>query len=290
MAIISDDEEADRELGKWLVALHRRDLFSAVKREDQKPGSNIDLKLSFAALNRMRMRKLQVKLVQRILRMRYEAEEPEDWEELLKNYSELLFPPSLFLPSYFLVVHFRNESRSNEQAVQATKDNDYIRECVARGRNDPFVVTSERMIDAEVLRLAFMAVPDDKRKADGLVMRQIIQDGAERDVLNLTPPLEKNWTSIGGTRTVTTQKEKTRKFLGQLAISIGGGAFLVAPMWLMVLHNTQYTSLITTSACVCLCGVVAAWVLDNRGSVLATSAAYAAVLVVFVGTSTPSSS
>jgi len=48
------------------------------------------LRVNLAGLNRMRMRKLQVKLVKKVIHMRYHETEPEGWEELLAQYSEFL--------------------------------------------------------------------------------------------------------------------------------------------------------------------------------------------------------
>jgi hypothetical protein len=53
----------------------------------------------------------------------------------------------------------------------------------------------------------------------------------------------------------------------------------------MVLHQTRVTILVTTSVCALAFGLVAAYVLEKPFDVLSTTAAYAAVLVVFVGTS-----
>lgn len=51
----------------------------------------------------------------------------------------------------------------------------------------------------------------------------------------------------------------------------------------MVLHNTMWTGLISTSVFVVVFGVLVAWFLEDKEKVLASTAAYAAVLVVFVG-------
>lgn len=67
----------------------RKDLFDIYR--DQRPGKDNrpHLLVNLAALNRMRMRKLQVKLVQEVLRMRYEKTEPKGWEDLLEQYSKV---------------------------------------------------------------------------------------------------------------------------------------------------------------------------------------------------------
>jgi len=64
-----------------------------------------------------------------------------------------------------------------------------------------------------------------------------------------------------------------------------GGAFLVGPMLVMVLHRSVLTSLLTASLCVVAFGLTMAIYLEKPFEVLSGTAAYAAVLMVFVGTS-----
>lgn len=132
-------------------------------------------------------------------------------------------------------------------------------------------------------------MPEDKRKKDGFFELNPEGEGVKA-VFNLAPPTETESRAIGGTRTVSTQKEKTEAFFKRVVFSLVGGVFLVGPMWIMVLVNTQYTSLISTSVFVFVSGLVASWKLDEPIAVLSVTAAYAAVLVVFVGTNTPPSS
>ena len=70
-------------------------------------------------------------------------------------------------------------------------------------------------------------------------------------------------------------------------MALFGGVALVAPMLIMRLHPTELTTLLTTSLCVLGVGVVLAWFMKDaaKKDILAATAAYAAVLVVFVGTS-----
>lgn len=77
-------------------------------------------------------------------------------------------------------------------------------------------------------------------------------------------------------------QEKRKKRLGMAVL---GGAMLIGPMWLMVLHNTLYTCLVSTTVFVAVFGVIMAYKLDDGKDVLSSTAAYAAVLVVFVGLS-----
>lgn len=69
----------------------------------------------------------------------------------------------------------------------------------------------------------------------------------------------------------------------ELVLASVGAALLLGPMWLMVLHNTLYTGLITTTVCVAVFGLVVVSRLDKPMDVLSATAAYAAVLVILVG-------
>ena len=213
----------------------------------------------------MRMRKLQVKLVQQVLHMRYRKTEPKGWEDLLEKYSKS--PEQL-------------SGRLFTPLVDAVKDYDFIRTCVSRGIDDPFVVITERLVDGGVLRSLLNRVPEEERKKDGL--EAITKD-------TFAAPVEKSAQPIGGTRLAKTQKQRTEAFINRVLFSLVGGVFLVAPMWLMVLHNTKFTALISTTVFVLASGILAAWKLDQPIAVLSTTAAYAAVLVVFVGTNTAAS-
>ncbi|RFU26013.1 hypothetical protein B7463_g10322, partial [Scytalidium lignicola] len=205
------------------------------KQDSQSKGHII---LSFAELHRMRMRKLQFKLAHQVAQMHYSGEEPEGWEETLKNY------------------------------IEAIKDYDYMNLCVER-RKDPFLVHSTRLHDKDVLQLA---------------LREY--GGEDFDNFPFEKCSEQVPESIGGTRKKISEKEHFTKFVKRLGMAAVGGSFLVAPMWLMVIHNTRYTALISTTIFVFVFGVVMASVLESYMDVLSVTAAYAAVLVVFVGTNT----
>ncbi len=58
-------------------------------------------------------------------------------------------------------------------------------------------------------------------------------------------------------------------------------------MWLMVLHKTLYTALISTTVLVATFRVVMAVFLDRLKDVLLSTAAYSAVLVVFISLTVP---
>jgi hypothetical protein len=77
-----------------------------------------------------------------------------------------------------------------------------------------------------------------------------------------------------------------RGFQERIGAAVLSGAFLIAPMWLMVLHNTLYTGLVSTTAFVAFFGLLASSYLKTAMEVMSVTAAYTAVLVVFVGLTT----
>jgi VIT1/CCC1 family predicted Fe2+/Mn2+ transporter len=73
----------------------------------------------------------------------------------------------------------------------------------------------------------------------------------------------------------------------RLTMALFGGVALIAPMLIMSLHQSLKVALITTSVATVLFGIIIGFgAKDSSGKdVLGATAAYAAVLVVFVGTS-----
>lgn len=158
------------------------------------------------------------------------------------------------------------------------KDYDYMMECSKRSR-DPFLVTGERSIDHYVTR---RVVKDVLERHDQL---------GRLDKLSKDHPLgpwEYDSQPIGGTRR-TLKAMSFKDFRDRLFLATVGATLLLGPMWLMVLHNTLYTGLITTTVCVAVFGLVVVFRLDKPMDVLSATAAYAAVLVVFVGLTIDSS-
>jgi hypothetical protein len=86
-------------------------------------------------------------------------------------------------------------------------------------------------------------------------------------------------------------REQKKAFTGRVAMALFGGVSLIVPMLVMTLHPSRNTSLITTSTATFVFAIaLALGATDTAGKdVLAATAAYAAVLVVFVGTSAPGS-
>jgi hypothetical protein len=83
----------------------------------------------------------------------------------------------------------------------------------------------------------------------------------------------------------------TRKaFYGRLIMALLGGVALIVPMLIMTLHQGKLTSLLTTSLFLLAVAALLAKFMDGAEpkDIIGASAAYAAVLVVFVGTGTSS--
>jgi hypothetical protein len=91
---------------------------------------------------------------------------------------------------------------------------------------------------------------------------------------------------IGGTRDKNLLRVRKKGFQQRVLAAIVGGIFLIGTMWLMVLYKARYTALVSTTLFVTVIGLLMAWILDNLRDVLSSTAAYAAVLVVFVGLNT----
>ncbi|RAQ51906.1 hypothetical protein AFGD_006005 [Aspergillus flavus] len=93
----------------------------------------------------------------------------------------------------------------------------------------------------------------------------------------------------GPSRNAHGQKVRWSQLLERLLMGVCGGVALIAPMLIMVLHKDQATALTTTSVATILFAVGLAILGKNlQGQdVLAAVAAYAAVLVVFVGANSP---
>ena len=77
-------------------------------------------------------------------------------------------------------------------------------------------------------------------------------------------------------------------FVSRIGAALFGGLALLVPMLIMAVHDASTRNLVTTSVAVGLVAIcLASLSLGSWRDVLGITAAYAAVLVVFVGTSTP---
>lgn len=74
-------------------------------------------------------------------------------------------------------------------------------------------------------------------------------------------------------------------------MAVFGGLALVVPMLVMTLCEGRLVGLVTTSVCVMGVACLLAWLMEDAAArdIVGATAAYAAVLVVFVGTGTAAS-
>ncbi|KAH6648869.1 hypothetical protein BKA67DRAFT_375180 [Truncatella angustata] len=193
-------------------------------------------------MQRMRLRKLQDKLVQHAIAVQFHNEEPNEWENDLKEYT---------IQDYEFMMSGSSATR------------------------DPFLASGERYVDDWVIRRALNGVHLGKLQAPIVVPAPW---NTSKDSL-----------PIGEIRSQHAAQVLVKGFQERLLMATLGGFFLVGPMWLMVKLNDQTTSLITTTVFVVAFGLLMASTLDKPKEVMSSTAAYAAVLVVFVGLGTTDS-
>ncbi|KAM5357472.1 hypothetical protein ACJZ2D_016238 [Fusarium nematophilum] len=80
--------------------------------------------------------------------------------------------------------------------------------------------------------------------------------------------------------------KESRALLARLGMAVGGGLALIVPMLIMVLHPTKLTAILTTSIFTLAMAVALAVFMAHSEpmDIVGFTAAYAAVLVVFIGT------
>ncbi|KAK8868950.1 UDP-glucose 4-epimerase [Apiospora arundinis] len=204
--------------------------------DEERPDKYNSFRISLAELQRLRLRKLQCKLVKAVGEMRFRDNDPSNWEGGLKSY------------------------------IEAIKDYDYMIER-SKSARDPFLVTGERKVDDRVIRRILGTLLDTK----------------ELSVVSVPGPWEEDNQPIGGTRAANVAQSALAGLKNRLATAALGGAFLVGPMWLMVKRADPNTSLVSTTLFVVVFGLLMAAYLNKSTDVMSATAAYAVVLVVFVG-------
>ncbi|KAF4339052.1 hypothetical protein FBEOM_7053 [Fusarium beomiforme] len=259
-----DEEEAEQNLevdlsdDRWIIDLELDNIISKISENEnwtsslsrafQWPNDNEknpnelskSYRINFAVLQRIQLKQLRVKLAKHAADLRFEANEPQGWQETLKEY------------------------------VQALQNYEYM-ERRSLQPEDPFYMSGEKYQDRKLLDT-------------------IIEDEAYRLEGQKVFPAIGHWQkgprgskSVRDTRRDNYQRNWTVGFHQRLAVAAVGGIFLIAPMWLMVLHNTLYTALASTTVFVAVFGLMAATFFTSLMDVMSSTAAYAAVLVVFVG-------
>jgi VIT1/CCC1 family predicted Fe2+/Mn2+ transporter len=92
-------------------------------------------------------------------------------------------------------------------------------------------------------------------------------------------------TAIGSREANLKAAHRKRRLLNRMAMSAFGGLTLILPMLIMVLDPRKVTTVVVTSVFTLGIGLIlAVWMKDAESKdMIAATAAYAAVLVVFVG-------
>jgi len=166
----------------------------------------------------------------------------------------------------------------------AWRDWDMILQSTSTAEEDPFRITTHEELSAKLMEEAgILSGPmlfDHKR----LPFRRMPSDDWDKPKLP------------GVSRHDKKDEEKIQDIIQRFCWGIGGGLALIGPMLLMVLSKSLLTTLLTTSVSVVVFAFVIAMVSGGiipgtksvdlgPGDVLAATATYAAVLVVFVGAS-----
>jgi hypothetical protein len=239
--------------------------------------------INLASLHRIELLKLQRQLLEEALNFRYEKSvDITSTSNTSHKYSKLY-------PEFELCYLLKHK------LVQALRDWENIKACAAQGiMNDPFILTTTRLRDSNLIKEEMekylekiTSMSDDKQ--DNYRISQIEEDIQSFGMFGTVRDKAEAYTLFGGSRTEMNRKIKLENFLQRLTMAGVGGAFLIGPMLIMVLKKTLLTTLLTTSICVVAFGFTLAVYLDNPFNVLSGTAAYAAVLVVFVGTSSSNS-
>ncbi len=103
------------------------------------------------------------------------------------------------------------------------------------------------------------------------------------------PPIPDGW-DFDGTD-LASEHRSLSEFKERLAMAVFGGVTLVGPVVVMSIWGTKVICLSVTASSVAVVAVILAWFMKEAQpkDVIAATAAYAAVLVVFVGASPGSS-
>ncbi|KAF5649463.1 uncharacterized protein FTJAE_900 [Fusarium tjaetaba] len=197
-------------------------------------------RINFAVLQRIQLKQLRTKLAKHAVSLRFQAGDPQGWQDTLKEYIQAL----------------QNYEYMEKRSLQP---------------EDPFYMSGEKYQDRKLIEAILGEKVNSFKGQPVFPAIGHWQKGPEES------------RSVRDTRQDNYKRNWTVGLHQRLAVAAVGGIFLMAPMWLMVLHNTLYTALVSTTVFVTVFGLMAAVYLTSLMDVMSTTAAYAAVLVVFVG-------
>lgn len=155
----------------------------------------------------------------------------------------------------------------------AVRNLDFMKECALRGyEKDPFLIRSTHALERSILETTGL-IPSHVLPSGVLPLAEDHSDPQLRDV----------------SRNQANRDVRHQKRLSRFAMAALGGLLLVVPMLIMANVPGKVSSLVTTCvAMLVFSALVTLFTELGPHEILATTAGYAAVLVVFVGTSTSS--
>lgn len=165
-------------------------------------------------------------------------------------------------------------------------------------RDWEFMVEHAAKTDGDIAKDLF--VPSSKKPLSHRLMQEkgVIEMGWESCCVPEEPKPGDTYLPGGQRRRVNEEKERLRQeemkrktFRARwerFGMGVFGGIALIAPMLLMVLYRDRTTALTTTSVSMILFAIIISFLpIASPDLALAAVAAYAAVLVVFVGAALP---
>lgn len=154
------------------------------------------------------------------------------------------------------------------QLVQALRDLKYMLEAPSQHE-----AVSKHLID-------LLYIDDEKDPA-------IMIDAGFTTRRKLQLDLISDYTGYGGFNfSREKEQQKSKEFFSRFKMALFGGSSLIVPMLIMRLHPTLLTELVTASIFIFAVAIILAWYMQDaeKRDILAATGTYAAVLVVFVGT------
>lgn len=251
---------AERTIGEKIASIGRPDLIVRIKEPHRQ------VVVDLAVLNRMRIAGLQNQLVTEVQGINEDhdlaPQRVDQIDSLLSKYCGFKD-----IPICYQYICIADNIKLVGKAIQDWELMEkYSAHANGKHENDPFLITTNFHLQKAILHDANFLDPDRRAYKT-------------KDRENPQLPI--------GSRPGLRMVRDTQAVVKRFSFALFGGLSLLAPMVLMVLRKDTLTALLTVSVSVLLFAfVVALWAEDvSPSTVVTTVAAYTAVLVVFVGTS-----
>lgn len=261
--------QLDNELRRQMFDAGKREMFYTLTRTKDRNSPKTAV-LNLAMMQRLSLHRLQRDLAN-LAGFEYERGEALEFpgpkiQPLLNSYCELLTPFSAFSKFPFWPC-----LSLTAKAGEGLRNLDFMKDAALKDNDeDPFVLKSSRAIERKIMKIAGL-IPDHVLPAGPLPMALDEED----------PQL------VGGTgRHYANRIAAKEKRLLRFAMAGSGGLLVIVPMLIMANVDGKIASLVTTCVAIAVfAALITMYTELGPNDVLGTTAAYAAVLVVFVGTS-----